>query len=96
VGVPTLRIHVGRSTTAFSDCDLTDRERQLVQLIAEGKMNKQVENILNISIKTVEAHRSSVMQKLNLRTTAELVRYAVRNKLPTRREGPAPHRCRLI
>jgi DNA-binding NarL/FixJ family response regulator len=53
---------------------LTDRERQVVQLVAEGKMNKQIGDILEISIKTVETHRSSVMQKLNLRTTAELVR----------------------
>jgi len=60
---------------------LTDRERQVVQLVAEGKLNKQIADILEISIKTVETHRTSVMQKLNLRTTAELVRYAIRNNI---------------
>jgi DNA-binding NarL/FixJ family response regulator len=60
---------------------LTHREREVVQLIAEGKLNKQVGHILNISIKTVETHRASAMQKLNLRTSAELIRYAVRNNL---------------
>jgi len=60
---------------------LTHREREVVQLIAEGKINKQVAQILDISIKTVETHRSAAMQKLKLRTTAELVRYAVRNRI---------------
>jgi DNA-binding NarL/FixJ family response regulator len=60
---------------------LTDRERQVVQLIAEGKMNKQIAQTLDIAIKTVETHRASVMQKLNLRTTAQLVRYAIRNDI---------------
>jgi len=60
---------------------LTHRERQVVQLIAEGKINKQIASILDISVKTVETHRASAMQKLNLRTTADLVRYAVRNSL---------------
>jgi DNA-binding NarL/FixJ family response regulator len=60
---------------------LTHREREVVQLIAEGKINKQVAQLLNISIKTVETHRATAMQKLNLRTTAELVRYAVRNNI---------------
>lgn len=60
---------------------LTDREREVVQLVAEGKINKEVAGILNISVKTVEAHRATAMQKLKLRTTAELVRYAVRNNI---------------
>jgi len=60
---------------------LTHREREVVQLIAEGKINKQVAQVLSISIKTVETHRATAMQKLSLRTTADLVRYAVRNKL---------------
>jgi DNA-binding NarL/FixJ family response regulator len=60
---------------------LTLREREVVQLIAEGKINKQVAAILNISVKTVETHRATAMQKLKLRTTAELVRYAVRNHI---------------
>lgn len=60
---------------------LTHRERQIVQLIAEGKINKQIADTLKISTKTVETHRSSAMHKLKLRTTADLVRYAVRNNL---------------
>lgn len=60
---------------------LTPREREIVQLIAEGNSSKEASRILNISLKTVETHRSSVMHKLNLSTTAALVRYAVRNKI---------------
>jgi len=60
---------------------LTAREREIVQLIAEGQINKQVAYTLDISVKTVETHRANVMTKLKIRTTAELVRYAVRNSL---------------
>ncbi|HEX7857118.1 MAG TPA: response regulator transcription factor [Sphingobium sp.] len=60
---------------------LTHREREVVQLIAEGKINKEIGHILSISVKTVETHRASSMHKLKLRTTAELVRYAVRNNI---------------
>lgn len=58
---------------------LTHREREVVQQISEGKINKQIAELLHISVKTVETHRASAMQKLNLRTTADLVRYAIRN-----------------
>jgi DNA-binding NarL/FixJ family response regulator len=60
---------------------LTHREREVVQLIAEGHINRQVAEMLEISVKTVETHRSTAMQKLKLRTTAELVRYAIRNNI---------------
>ena len=60
---------------------LTPRERQIVQLIAEGNSNKQIASILGVSLKTVETHRAAVMRKLNLSSAAALVRYAVRNKL---------------
>jgi DNA-binding NarL/FixJ family response regulator len=60
---------------------LTSREREVVQLIAKGKINRQVAHMLDISIKTVETHRATVMHKLKLHTTAELVRYAVRNDM---------------
>ncbi|RYE58457.1 MAG: response regulator transcription factor [Rhizobiaceae bacterium] len=60
---------------------LTHREREVVQLIAEGKINKEIGHILTISVKTVETHRAAAMHKLKLRTTAELVRYAVRNNI---------------
>lgn len=60
---------------------LTHREREVVQLIAEGKINKEIARRLDISVKTVETHRATAMHKLKLRTTAELVRYAVRNAI---------------
>jgi len=60
---------------------LTARERSVVQLIAEGRTNKQIANVLNISLKTVETHRASAMRKLNLTSTAAVVRYAIRNRL---------------
>jgi DNA-binding NarL/FixJ family response regulator len=60
---------------------LTGREREVVQLIAEGQSSKKVSETLAISLKTVETHRASAMHKLGLSTTAALVRYAIRNKL---------------
>src|SRR5580765_7813495 len=57
---------------------LTPREREVLQLIAEGKSNKDVANLLNLSVYTVETHRSNIMQKLNLRGVPELILYAVR------------------
>jgi DNA-binding NarL/FixJ family response regulator len=64
-----------------TDGVLTSRERGIVQLIAEGHSNKAIAHVLNISIKTVETHRSNIMHKLNFDSTAALVRYAIRNKL---------------
>jgi DNA-binding NarL/FixJ family response regulator len=60
---------------------LSPRERVVVQLIAEGNSNKEMSGILNLSIKTIETHRASAMRKLNITSTAALVRYAIRNKL---------------
>ena len=60
---------------------LTAREREIVQLLAEGKSNKEVATALNISIKTAETHRTNIMNKLDLRSITELVRYAVRNNI---------------
>jgi DNA-binding NarL/FixJ family response regulator len=60
---------------------LTPREREIVQLLAEGKSNKDVSSVLGISIKTVETHRATVMRKLRLDSFADLVRYAIRNKI---------------
>ena len=77
----TLLDHFLNSRSRHSLSSLTLREREVVQLIAEGKINKEIANLLQISIKTVETHRASAMHKLRLRTTAELVRYAVRNKI---------------
>ncbi|MGA2097813.1 MAG: response regulator transcription factor [Candidatus Acidiferrum sp.] len=57
---------------------LTPREREILQLIAEGKSNKDVANLLNLSVYTVETHRSNIMEKLHLRGVPELILYAVR------------------
>jgi len=60
---------------------LTPREREIVQLLAEGKSNKEVASALNISVKTVETHRTNIMRKLKFHSVGELVRYAVRNNI---------------
>jgi two-component system, NarL family, response regulator NreC len=57
---------------------LTPREREILQLIAEGKSNKDIANLLNLSVYTIESHRSNLMEKLNLRGLPELILYAVR------------------
>lgn len=63
------------------DDRLTDREREIVQLLAEGASNKEVADKLGISVKTAETHRASVMKKLQFKSFSELVRYAVRNHI---------------
>jgi len=70
-----------RSGTDDSYDLLTPREREILQLIAEGKSNKDVANLLNLSVYTVESHRSNLMEKLNLRGLPELILYAVRRGL---------------
>jgi len=60
---------------------LRDRERQVLQLVAEGKTTKQVATILGISIKTAESHRMKIMERLDIHDTAGLVRYAIREGL---------------
>lgn len=77
----TLLDHFVDSNQGRGASTLTSREREIVQLIAEGNINKQIAHMLDISVKTVETHRATAMHKLKLRTTAELVRYAVRNNI---------------
>ena len=60
---------------------LTDREKEILQLLAEGKSNKDIATMLNLSINTVETHRTRIMQKLNLHSAAEIVLYAVRKRI---------------
>jgi two-component system, NarL family, response regulator NreC len=60
---------------------LTDREREVLQLLAEGRSNKEVATVLGVGVSTVETHRANLMQKLNLRNTAEIVLYAVRKRV---------------
>jgi DNA-binding NarL/FixJ family response regulator len=61
-------------------CQLTTREREVLQLLAEGNTNRVVGDMLGISVKTVETHRSHIMSKLNLHSMSDLVRYAIRNQ----------------
>ena len=60
---------------------LTDREKEVLQLLAEGRSNKEVANLLDLGLSTVETHRANLMQKLSLHNTAEIVLYAVRKGL---------------
>jgi DNA-binding NarL/FixJ family response regulator len=60
---------------------LTPREREILQLLAEGKANKEVASLLGISVNTAEAHRANIMLKLDLHSVAELVHYAIRNNI---------------
>ncbi|MGP8244413.1 MAG: response regulator [Bryobacteraceae bacterium] len=60
---------------------LTGREREVLQMLAEGKTNKEIAAVLNLSVYTVEAHRGRIMEKLNVHSINELVRFAVRNGL---------------
>jgi two-component system, NarL family, response regulator NreC len=57
---------------------LTTREREVLQLLAEGRSNKDVAGVLNLSLYTVETHRSNILQKLHLHNQAELILYAIR------------------
>lgn len=61
--------------------NLTARQREVLQLVAEGKTNKEIAVALNISVKTVEFHRGAIMDVLGIRTTAELTRYAITQKM---------------
>ena len=60
---------------------LTSREREVVQLLAEGKSNKQIARVLDLSVKTVETHRTAAMRKLELNSLPDLVRYAIRMQI---------------
>jgi DNA-binding NarL/FixJ family response regulator len=60
---------------------LTSREREIVQLLSEGKSSKEAASVLGISIKTAETHRANIMRKLGIHSVSELVRYAVRNQI---------------
>ncbi len=60
---------------------LTPREREVLQLIAEGKTSREIAEILNLSIKTVQSHRTSLMQKLDLHDRGDLIKYAIQKKI---------------
>ena len=69
------------SKFAKARTNLTPRQRQVVELITEGFTNREIAGLLNVSHKSVEGHRSATMRKLNLSSSADLVRYAIRNKI---------------
>jgi DNA-binding NarL/FixJ family response regulator len=71
----------GASPAATADDGLTSRQREILQLVSEGKSSKEVAQLLDISLKTVESHRSQIMDRLNIHDLAGLVRYAVRTGL---------------
>jgi DNA-binding NarL/FixJ family response regulator len=72
---------MGRMTSIHQDvwARLTPRQREVLQLLAEGKSHKEVANVLNISVKTAEYHKYAILDKLGLKTNAELVQYAIRH-----------------
>jgi DNA-binding NarL/FixJ family response regulator len=70
----------GEGGPAGSDTRLTTRERQVLKLVAEGRKNREIADLLSISIKTVEKHRTSLMKKLDLHNAAELTSYAIRHR----------------
>jgi DNA-binding NarL/FixJ family response regulator len=69
------------SKTPETKRELTGREREIVQLLAEGQGSKEMATLLTLSVKTVETHRSNILRKLNLHSVTELVRYAVQNHI---------------
>jgi len=77
-GISRAVIETFRSGSQLAARTLTAREREVLQLIAEGRTTKEIGSVLGISVKTAETHRSRVMDKLEIRDTAGLVRYAIR------------------
>jgi DNA-binding NarL/FixJ family response regulator len=74
--------YVGRGRPGMPELpSLSPRERQIVQLLAEGMSNKEVASRLGISVRTAENHRATIMRKLQLRSLSDLVRHAIRNKI---------------
>jgi DNA-binding NarL/FixJ family response regulator len=76
-GIPEALFHPQRNPSELFGEALTPRQREVLQLVAEGKANKEIAAVLNISTKTVEFHKAALMGELGLRNTAELTRYAI-------------------
>jgi DNA-binding NarL/FixJ family response regulator len=72
-----VRINRGELNLAFKDNPLTTREKEILKLIAEGKSSKEIGDLLFISVRTAEHHRANIMVKLNVKKTADLVKYAL-------------------
>ena len=73
-------VHIGRreGKPSLETGPLTTREREVVKLIAEGRSSKEIGDLLSISVRTVDNHRANIMEKLNLKKTADLVKYAIK------------------
>ena len=76
-GISEALAHPQRNPGDLFGTVLTSRQREVLQLVAEGKANKEIAAVLNVSIKTVDYHKARIMDELGLRTTAELTRYAI-------------------
>ena len=74
------KTHAGSEATHGTSL-LTAREREIVQLLAEGKSTKEVATVLGLSVRTADTHRTNVMRKLDIHSVSELVRYAIRNRI---------------
>lgn len=83
VGETVLQKLVDRRNGAERPSTLSDREREVVQLLAEGNGNKEVADALGISIRTAETHRANIMRKLDCHAFSDLIRYAIRNNIVT-------------
>jgi len=81
VSLPTASVQPDTDGVERPGRRLTPREREIVQLLAEGKTNKEIATFLNISVKTAETHRANIMLKMNFHSVTQLVRYAVKNKI---------------
>lgn len=77
----TLLIEAGHQPSTTKDSPLTNRQREVLQLIAEGRTMKEIGVMLHISPRTAESHKQEIMHVLGLKTTADLVQYAMKNKL---------------
>jgi len=75
------KVNTGEPIAESRETKLTSREREILQLLAEGKSSKEVASSLNLSVKTAETHRSNIMRKLRIHSVSELVLYAVRNRM---------------
>jgi DNA-binding NarL/FixJ family response regulator len=73
--------YIQRTEDGSGYAAVTPREREIIQLLAEGRSNKETASALDLSVKTVEAHRANIMRKLRLRSASDLVRYAIRNRI---------------
>ncbi len=84
----------GGKTEPFSQ--LTDREREVLVLIAEGKSNKEIADKLGIGVRTIETHRERIMRRLNIHSVAGLTKYAIKNELVSLDTGSDPSRAARV